>query len=73
MPKVRQTINGDRALMALVENYLGSASNGTEASIRFRPPYLQTSRHDARGDAVALVVEHLLQRLVFYFFKICSR
>jgi len=30
--------------------------------IRFRPPFLQIARHDARGDAVSLVMENMAQR-----------
>jgi hypothetical protein len=30
--------------------------------IRFRPPYLQTSKHDARGDALNLALEFMLQK-----------
>jgi len=30
--------------------------------IRFRPPYLQTCKHDARGDALALVMEKMAQK-----------
>uniref|UniRef100_A0A1I8AWS0 PPM-type phosphatase domain-containing protein n=1 Tax=Steinernema glaseri TaxID=37863 RepID=A0A1I8AWS0_9BILA len=38
------------------------SSNGPAPIIRVRPPYSQTSVHDARGDAVMLVFEHLQQK-----------
>uniref|UniRef100_A0A8R1Y4S1 PPM-type phosphatase domain-containing protein n=1 Tax=Onchocerca volvulus TaxID=6282 RepID=A0A8R1Y4S1_ONCVO len=50
-------------LMLMVRNYVKSSSNtDNEATIRFRSPYLQTTKHDAREDAVALIVENLHQR-----------
>uniref|UniRef100_A0A915Q0U2 PPM-type phosphatase domain-containing protein n=1 Tax=Setaria digitata TaxID=48799 RepID=A0A915Q0U2_9BILA len=50
-------------LISLVRNYMKSSPDiDNEATIRFRSPYLQTTKHDARGDAVALIVEHLHQR-----------
>ncbi|VDM10101.1 unnamed protein product [Wuchereria bancrofti] len=53
----------DELLISLVKNYLKcSPEPDNEITIRFRPPYLQTTKHDARGDAVALIVEHLHQR-----------
>lgn len=55
-------------LISLVKNYLGSSPViDKEAAIRFRPPYMQTTKHDARGDAVALIVEHLHQRFILIF------
>lgn len=53
-------------LITLVKNYLESSpGNDNEAIIRFRSPYMQTTKHDARGDAVSLIVEHLHQRFIF--------
>ncbi|EJD74122.1 phosphatase 1E [Loa loa] len=50
-------------LISLVRNYLKCSPDlDNEATIRFRSPYLQTTKHDARGDAVALIVEHLHQK-----------
>ncbi|CAG9532687.1 unnamed protein product [Cercopithifilaria johnstoni] len=61
-PKELQA-NDNEILITLVRNYLGSAPDtDKEATIRFRSPYMQTTKHDARGDAVALIVEHLHQR-----------
>ncbi|VDK31227.1 unnamed protein product [Gongylonema pulchrum] len=62
-PQQQQTDEAT-TLISLAQNYLHSSqTNGTEsANIRFRPPFLQTPKHDARGDAVALIVEHLIQR-----------
>lgn len=58
--------NGNEVLMSLVKNYLNSSPDpNSGTTIRFRLPYLQTTKHDARGDAVALIVEHLNQRLIF--------
>ncbi|KAM3724382.1 Protein phosphatase fem-2 [Dirofilaria immitis] len=55
--------SGNEILMSLVRNYLElSPDTDNEATIRFRSPYLQTTKHDARGDAVALIVENLYQR-----------
>ncbi|VDK74114.1 unnamed protein product [Litomosoides sigmodontis] len=53
----------NEVLISLVKNYVGSSPDtDKEATIRFRSPYMQTTKHDARGDAVALIVEHLHQR-----------
>uniref|UniRef100_A0A0R3RWY5 PPM-type phosphatase domain-containing protein n=1 Tax=Elaeophora elaphi TaxID=1147741 RepID=A0A0R3RWY5_9BILA len=61
-PKELQSSDNE-ILITLVKNYLGFSPNtDNEATIRFRSPYLQTTKHDARGDAVALIVEHLHQR-----------
>lgn len=63
--------SGNEILISLVKNYLEfSSGTGSEATIRFRSPYLQTTKHDARGDAVALIVEHLHQRSIFFQFII---
>ncbi|KAK0417401.1 hypothetical protein QR680_012988 [Steinernema hermaphroditum] len=38
------------------------STNGPAPIVRVRPPYGQTPVHDARGDAVTLVFEHLQQK-----------
>ncbi|VDN02823.1 unnamed protein product [Thelazia callipaeda] len=44
----------------LVKKYVETIpKNEGRSTVRFRLPYQETSGHDARGDAVALVVEHL--------------
>lgn len=38
-----------------------------QAPLRFRPPYLRTNKHDARGDAASLALEHMLQKYADFF------
>ncbi|VDM44451.1 unnamed protein product [Toxocara canis] len=49
-------------LLKVIQEQFGPEKTEEGAVVRFRPPFIQTPKHDARGDAIALVVDHLLQR-----------
>lgn len=37
-----------------------AADHGVQ--LRFRPPYRRTCKHDARGDAITLVIENMMEK-----------
>lgn len=37
-----------------------AADNGVQ--LRFRPAYRRTCKHDARGDAITLVIENMMEK-----------
>uniref|UniRef100_A0A915AG48 PPM-type phosphatase domain-containing protein n=1 Tax=Parascaris univalens TaxID=6257 RepID=A0A915AG48_PARUN len=49
-------------LLKVIQNNYGTEKVEESAVVRFRPPFIQTPKHDARGDAIALAMDHLLQR-----------
>ncbi|MFH4983518.1 hypothetical protein AB6A40_010227 [Gnathostoma spinigerum] len=51
------------ALRRIINKTFGSDGQGHPMDgIRERPPFAKTSKHDARGDCVRIVVDHLLAR-----------
>lgn len=49
-------------LLKIIQKNYGTEKVEESAVVRFRPPFIQTPKHDARGDAIALAMDHLLQR-----------
>lgn len=57
-------VDNNEVLLNNIKKYFGSniENEGGGAVIRFRPPFIQTPKHDARGDAVFLATDYLIQR-----------
>lgn len=60
----------DNAILAL-QNWLEerqTPQHGPGVILRARLPFTQTSKHDARGDAMNIIFENLTARFVFKIF-----
>lgn len=50
------------ALKSWMDERRNPSQHGPGVTLRSRPPFTQTSKHDARGDAINIIYENLTTR-----------
>lgn len=69
LPRIRDDLiepNDDCDLMEILKKYCDEIGKEDGCIVRFRAPFSLLPKHDARGDAITIIVDYLSQRLFFY-------